>query len=408
MFLAKISPGGVALWSRRFGGVGDEKPTSIALDAGGNIFVGGTFTGTTDLGGGAMTSAGNADMFIAKYSADGTPVWTKAFGRPGNDSVTSLKADAKGDVVVTGFFMGNPISFDGGQTTLWNPSGGYDSFLIKLSGLNGLTLWSRAFTADSDNQGNGLTIDGNGDIVVVGQFLGAIDLSINGAGILPYPRPATALINNGDASTDLYIGKFSSDGTYLWSKGFGGRGPDMALGVAVDSSRNIFITGRVNYSMDLGVGAMTSASSDVFLAKFSSVGTCVWSKSFPGSGNAKALSGIAVDASGNVVITGYFDNSINLGGGQRNTVLSQVTSYVAKYSGVATGLNPANYLWDKIMSGTNPNQSCGITTDSAGNAIVTGFFMGTATINVGSGTTINNQTLTSVAWSDIFLLRLNP
>jgi hypothetical protein len=399
MFLAKVSPAGVPLWARRFGGAGDEKPTSIALDASGNIFVGGTFTGTTDLGRGALASAGGLDMFIAKYAADGTATWTKAFGGSGYDSVSSLKADANGNVIATGFFIGSPFSFDGGQTTLWNPSSGYDGFLLKLSALNGATVWSRAFAADSDNQGNGLTIDGNGDILVVGQFLGAVDLS-NNTGVLPYPRPASALVNHGDASTDLYIGKFRSDGTFLWSKGFGGVGADTAFGVATDSSQNIFITGRYNYSINLGVGTMTSVSSDVFLAKLSPVGNCVWSKTFPGTGNTKVLSGLAVDSIGNVVITGYFDNSINLGGGVRNTIAAQSTTYVAKYAGSATGLNPANYLWDKIMTGTSANQSYGVTTDSANHVITTGLYMGAATID--------NQTLTSVGWADIFLLNLTP
>src|SRR5207247_5066877 len=93
MFIAKFSSAGVPLWTKRYGGTGKEFVTSIALDANGNIFVGGYFTGTTDLGKGPMASVGGLDMFIAKYDANGMPVWVKSFGTIDTDSVTGLAVD---------------------------------------------------------------------------------------------------------------------------------------------------------------------------------------------------------------------------------------------------------------------------------------------------------------------------
>src|SRR5438445_3254 len=75
MVLGKYSPAGGCLWSKRFGSTGTEMPTAVALDASGNIFVAGIFQGTADVGGGPMVSAGSDDIFVAKYSPAGQYLW---------------------------------------------------------------------------------------------------------------------------------------------------------------------------------------------------------------------------------------------------------------------------------------------------------------------------------------------
>lgn len=399
VFIAKFTAAGVPVWAKRFGSSGNEYVTCIALDASGNIFIGGYFNGTTDLGTGPITSSYGNDAFVAKYSPVGVPIWVKTFGGGGtgmgSDQVNSLAVDKNGNVVVTGYFEGNYINFGTGM--LWNGLDGFDSFLVEFSG-TGTCVWARVFACDSDNQGNGVTIDSNGDIIVVGQHLGGVDLS-NDTGSLPYPYTSTTLPTQG--STDIYIGKFGPDGTYLWSKSFGGPQSDAAVGVAVDSGNNIFVTGYFTTSMNLGaIGTLTTSGTvDPFVAKFSTSGVAIWARSLPG-GHYEVPSGIAVDSQGNVAINGIFDYTINLGGGTVTTTLYQYTTFIAKYSGSATGLNPANYLWGQVLSGTSFNQSYGITTDSNGYVIPTGYFTGSATIE--------NVTLNSVGASDIFLLRLSP
>ena len=201
--------------------------------------------------------------------------------------------------------------------------------------------------------------------------------------------------------SNFFIGKFRSDGTYLWSKVFGSTKNDEAKAVGVDSFNNIFITGYFDSSLNLGLGVMTPIGArDAFLAKFTPTGTAVWTKAIPGSGMKSATS-IAVDFSGDVAVAGYFDRDINLGAGTVNSsAWGQNTTFMAKYSGSATGLNPNNYLWGKILLGSGYNLPSSIVTDSMGNVITTGSFQGTATID--------SQTLTSAGWEDMFLLKLNP
>jgi CheY-like chemotaxis protein len=400
IYLAKLSPAGAPLWSKRFGGTGNEYVTSIALDASGNIFVGGYFNGTNDFGLGQHISSYGYDGYVAKFSSSGVPVWEKTYGSTGvgagYDSVTGVAADSSGNVIVTGFFQGNQI--DLGAGTQWNGAASYDSFLLKLAGSNGANMWSRVYACDSDNQASGVAVDANGDIVVVGKLSGSVDLS-NNTGVLPYPHPATTLGTAG--SSDIYVGKFASDGTYQWSERFGGGQLDNAMGVAVDRSRNIFIVGYFTASMNMGIGSLSTAgTTDPFVAKLTPSGACVWAKSLAG-GNNQSPVGIAVDGSGNVSITGYFDVSINLGAGVVSSAARfQNTSFVAKYSGSASGINPSNYLWSQVLLGTGANQPYAITTDPSGYVISTGFFMGNATLGT--------QTLINAGAFDAFLLRSQP
>ena len=67
-------------WSERHGDAADQNGASLAADPAGNVYVAGYFQGEIDLGGGPLTSAGSTDVFLAKFSADGTHMWSKRFG----------------------------------------------------------------------------------------------------------------------------------------------------------------------------------------------------------------------------------------------------------------------------------------------------------------------------------------
>lgn len=83
-----------------------------------------------DFGGGALTSAGLFDIFVAKYAGtDGAHQWSKRFGSTSNDAGYGITVDATGDVVATGYFMGS-VDFGGGSLT---SAGTLDIFLVKLA-----------------------------------------------------------------------------------------------------------------------------------------------------------------------------------------------------------------------------------------------------------------------------------
>src|SRR6185437_10571648 len=117
---------------------------------------------------------------------------------------------------------------------------------------------------------------------------------------------------------DIFIAKYSSTGAYLWSKAIGSVGDDYANALCVDRNGNIIVTGSFNYSVDLGGGTLNSASpgfSDIFLVKYSATGAHQWSRQFGDVGNDSG-DGVTADAAGNVFVTGSFVGSVDFGGGR--------------------------------------------------------------------------------------------
>src|SRR5438093_2091384 len=170
VFVSTYAPTGAALWSKCLGGVlGGGTGRAVAVDGNGNVLVTGKFSGTIDFGTGALTSAGPSSIFVAKYSAAGAPVWSKAFGGGLNDVGNGVAVDSGGNVVIIGTASGT-VSFGGGPIT----ANGYTVVLAKFAPA-GAHLWSRGFGDSFSNSGNSVAVDPSGNIAVTGAFSGPID-----------------------------------------------------------------------------------------------------------------------------------------------------------------------------------------------------------------------------------------
>ena len=220
--------GGTHLWSKGLGSTGEERGYSIAVDGSGNVFVAGYFAGAVNFGGGLLTSAGVADIFVAKYSgATGSHLWSKRFGGTSIDIVQGVAVDGSGNVFLNGYFASSTITFGG--STLTN-AGSNDIFLVKLSG-NGAHIWSRRFGSTGDDIDYGVAVAPNGDVYITGSFNGTVDF-----GGLP--------LTSAGGSNDIFVAKYSgTTSTHIWSKNFGGTSSDVGQAVATDSSGNVFVTG---------------------------------------------------------------------------------------------------------------------------------------------------------------------
>ncbi|GAA4383223.1 T9SS type A sorting domain-containing protein [Hymenobacter koreensis] len=104
--LLKYSPQGSLQWAQTSGGPGPDALGYVALDAAGNPYVVGNFSGTARFGTATLTSAGDRDMSVAAYTAQGQLRWLQQAGGPGFDSGSYLGLDARGDVFVRGAFAG--------------------------------------------------------------------------------------------------------------------------------------------------------------------------------------------------------------------------------------------------------------------------------------------------------------
>ncbi len=362
------------LWSKRFGDASDQTGTSVVLDGAGSALLTGYFSGSLDLGGGPLTSAGGRDIFLAKLDTAGNHLWSKRFGDTSDQTGTSVAADGAGSVFLTGYFAGS-VDFGGGLLT---SAGFNDIFLAKFDAA-GNHLWSKRFGDTSDQTGSSLAVDGTGDVLLTGSFSGAVDF---GGG------PLTAAGNN-----DIFLAKLDSAGNHVWSKRFGDASSQGGYGVAVDGAGNALLTGYFNGSADFGGGGLLSAGfSDIFLAEFDPAGNHLWSKRFGDADIQTGLS-VAADGSGNALLTGWFDGSVDFGGTPMSAS-GAADIFLAKFG-------PAgNHLWSKHFGGASELKVASLAVDGAGNALLTGEL--SSSVDFGGGP------LTSAGLSDIFLAKFDP
>ncbi len=107
VFVAKIGSAGTTLYASRFGGVESDLARGVAVDVQDNVLLTGTFGATADFGAGPTKSAGNGDVFVTKRTGSLTHMWTKTYGGTGEDQALSVATDSAGNVVLAGFFEGS-------------------------------------------------------------------------------------------------------------------------------------------------------------------------------------------------------------------------------------------------------------------------------------------------------------
>ena len=128
IFVVKLDPSGAVLWSKKFGDATAQVGQSVAVNAAGDIVIAGNFTGTVNFGGGNLTSAGAADVFIAKLTSAGAHIWSKKFGDAADQRCDEIALDSLGNVILAGSFEGS-VNFGGGALA---SAGDLDLYLAKF------------------------------------------------------------------------------------------------------------------------------------------------------------------------------------------------------------------------------------------------------------------------------------
>jgi hypothetical protein len=300
VFLAKLDAAGGFLWAKSFGDADFQVGAGVAVDAADDVLLTGSFNGSIDFGGSLLTSSGLGDVFAAKLHADGSHVWSKGFGDATDQAAAGIAVDAAGNVALTGAFYG-AINFGGGPLT---SAGGLDVFVASLDAAGG-HRWSRRFGDLSDQTAAGVGADHDGNVVLAGSFAGTIDFG------------STSLTSLG--GQDAFVLKLGPDGdpagSQAWGRSFGDSTDQVATGVTVDSGGNVIATGAFFGLVNFGGGPLPSAGGeDVFLLKLSASGEHVWSERFGAAGNETSTA-VSADASGNLLLTGYFSGAPDFGGG---------------------------------------------------------------------------------------------
>jgi hypothetical protein len=294
--------------------------------------------------------------------------------------------------------------------------------------LTGAPLWAHNYGDGDEQAGTSVAVDPQGGIYVAGSFAGTIDFG---------SQPLTSAGNH-----DVFIAKLDpTDGHRLWSRRIGDTAEQNGAGIAF-AAGSIAVTGSFGGTIDFGKGGLTSAGgTDIFVAKLDANGAALWSRSFGSVDNDVGL-GVAMDAAGDVVVTGSFHGSVDFGGGAFHAPGAAPAIVVAKLDatdghtlwartmGTDTGNGAGNgialavasdgsillggvsfgtidfgggpipnasgacgfitrmgadgaYQWGKLLQASNGSNTTSVAGDSAGNVYLTGTYIGTADLGGG-------------------------
>jgi subtilisin-like proprotein convertase family protein/predicted RNA-binding protein Jag len=357
-------------------GTGYNRSHGSTVDSLGNLYITGDYSGTVNFnpnGTDERTALASTDIFLSKYNADGTYAWTKtiesSYGVVGYDVVL----DSSNNIYLTGQFN----SFEGMN---FNPDGsdiklGYGSFLTKYNS-DGSYSWTKTWGGTPYY----MEIGSDNNIYIVGTFTGTQEFN---------PDGGNSAVSNG--SNDIYLLKLDSNGNFGYVRTFGGTDWENPGSLSLDSSNNAYVFGEfrgtVNFNWSGTDNRTSLGNSDSFITKVNADGTYGWTKTWGGSGRDMIVDS-TIDSSNNIYVTGVFPGTVNFNPDGTNNKVSngQNDVFLSKFNSDGT------YAWTNTWGGNYGDWGTGVRVDSNGVAYVSGYFLWNVDFDTGAGTNIIDAT----------------
>lgn len=312
---------------------------------------------------------GNSVSFIANQYDLNKPlvidpkiIWGTMFGGEGYDRGLAVARDKNGNVCITGY-TGSTTKIASSGAFQTTAGGDLDIFVARFSA-TGKRLWGTFWGDAGKDYGYGIAVDTLKNLYITGSS--SSHTSSTSTGLATKGAFQTSH-TNGDAAL---IAKFDSSGNRKWCSYFGD-GATIGFAVTTDAFNNIYFTGQVLISsMSLASsGAYQTTTANIFLAKFSSLGSRIWSTYFGGSSNSvDAAYGITMDTSNSVIITGQGSTTgMATSGTYQTSPQGGRDAFLAKFS--KTG----NLIWGTYYGGSGFDYAFGVTADKFDNIYVTGY-----------------------------------
>ncbi len=300
----------------------------------------------------------------------------------------AIAKDDEGNVFITGSFRGT-VDFDPGpgifELTSQSTS---DLYVLKL-GATGSFLWVDQYstTGGAYNTGRDLEVMPNGDLLVVGKV---------GFDFASDPN---------DSEDKVIILKYDLFGNIILDRKIGGVGYNDAQTLDIDSQGDILISGTFSETTDFDPGVdtfnmTTSAQFRSYILKLTSSAEFIWAKSYEGAGT-DYIHEINTDSNDNVIIVGYFGNTVDFdpGVGVHSFTAPgfSVKAYITKFD------ENGDFVWAKVIEGTGNSLAYAVEVDSNDDIVLAGNYLMTADLDPG----ISTLNYTSNGGADLFLMKLN-
>jgi len=380
-FLAQLNTNGTVNWLRNIGPqstvstVAETYPGGVCTDKQGNVYVSGIYNGSSvHVGSTTLTNSSpdtnSCDIFVAKYSSSGTPLWARSFGGDSSDFNLCMAASRNGDVYIGGYYFSHYIALAG--DTVFNPDGTANQYLFLAKyDTYGSPKWIKGSKGRVMDNVNALATDVWGNVYMVGGYFdtiafGSVSLPVNTTTV-PYD----------------FLFKFDSTGNARWARSVTGASEDIyGFGVAADNCGNIWMS----------IGGEGTPAETLVLAEYDTSGAFM-SSTTQGFGGDD-MSSLAVDNRGGLYIGGDFMGSPHVVGGDTLVASDSAAEsmFIAKFSypmsvcvldtlphiTICTGASDS--LEGSFLCGYWTSSNSSVAAVGSLTGVVTGISAGTATV----------------------------
>ena len=353
----------VLAYSTYLGGRYGDNGYGIAVDTSGNAYITG-WTSSADFPTSSPiqgSKAGNEDAFVAKINSSGTAlIYSTYLGGSGGDWGNDIAVDTSGNAYLTG--RTDSTTFPTASAIQGSYAGGGDAFVTKINSSGTALVYSTYLGGSGGDWGNDIAVDTSGNAYITG---GTVSTN--------FPT-VSAIQGSYVGNYDAFATKINSSGTALiYSTYLGGSGEDVGFGIAIDTSRNAYITGytaSTNFPTASAIQGSNAGGSDVFVTKINEPGSSLVYSTYLGGSSSDGgyRIGIAVDPSGNAYITGLtYSTNFPMVSPIQGANAGSYDAFVAKINSSGTAL-----VYSTYMGGSNQDEGFRIAVDPLGNAYITG------------------------------------
>ncbi|UCD64614.1 MAG: SBBP repeat-containing protein [Candidatus Zixiibacteriota bacterium] len=367
IFVSKLAPSGDALiFSTYLGGMGREENPRLTLDDLGNVYVAGR-TSSPDfpvVNGYSGTLNGASDAFVAKLGPGGDAIVYASFlGGTSDEWATGIAVDVAGSAYVVGITESS--NFPTASAWSGELAGGSDAYLTKFTAGGDQLVFSTYLGGSKDDAARGIGLDQLGRPCLSGETYSRD---------FPVVNP---LYGSLDGFCDGFVARFSEAGDDLiYSTYLGGSSNDWCKSIATDADNNIYVCGDTESDDFPTANAIqpdyaggSHIGTDLFVAKLSSSGQSLGYSTYLGGADDDFGYGMAVDADGNVYLTGGtysvdFPTYAMAGAGHSG----EVDAFVTQMAGSGDSL-----VFSTLLGGSLSDIGRTVAFDPSGSVYITGY-----------------------------------